>query len=208
MWNFALISPRRESVLLSQIETSSSVWMGWDGHPAVWSWGRAGIWVSIFFGWFYFYPELHPRDTGYTLIPQFWGPFQVSQVLFALHSSVWGFTFLRLPSKSSFVHLLSSCWHQYPADGNLGHLYSFAIINNAETEILVCRLKRKFTGRWDGWMASPTQWMWVWVNSRRWWWTGRPGVLQFMGLQRVGHDWATELNWKIIIQVVETWCMH
>ena len=48
---------------------------------------------------------------------------------------------------------------------------------------------------WDGWMASPTRWTWVWVNSRTWWWTGRPGVLQFMGLQRVGHDWATGLNW-------------
>ena len=48
---------------------------------------------------------------------------------------------------------------------------------------------------WDGWMASPTQWTWVWVNSRSWWWTGRPGVLRFMGSQRVGHDWATELNW-------------
>ena len=47
---------------------------------------------------------------------------------------------------------------------------------------------------WDGWIASPTQWTWVWVDSRGWWWTGRPGVLQFMGLQRVGHDWATELN--------------
>ena len=47
---------------------------------------------------------------------------------------------------------------------------------------------------WDGWMASRTQWTWVWVNSRSWWWTGH-GVLQFMGLQRVGHDWATELNW-------------
>ena len=45
---------------------------------------------------------------------------------------------------------------------------------------------------WDGWMASPTQWMWVWVNSRSWWWTGRPGVLQFMGSQRVGHNWETE----------------
>jgi len=44
-------------------------------------------------------------------------------------------------------------------------------------------------------MASPTQWTWVWVNSGSWWWTGRPGVLQFMGLQRVGHDWAIELNW-------------
>ena len=48
---------------------------------------------------------------------------------------------------------------------------------------------------WDGWMASPTQWTWVWVNSGIWWWTGRPGVLQSMGLQRVVHDCATELNW-------------
>ena len=48
---------------------------------------------------------------------------------------------------------------------------------------------------WVGWMASPAQWTWVWVNSRSWWWTGRPGVPQSMGSQRVGHDWATELNW-------------
>ena len=48
---------------------------------------------------------------------------------------------------------------------------------------------------WDGWMASLTRWTWVWVNSGSWWWTGRPGVLRFMGSQRVGHDWATELNW-------------
>ena len=47
-------------------------------------------------------------------------------------------------------------------------------------------------------MASLTRWTWVWVNSRSWWWTGRPGVLQFMGSQRVGHDWATELNWTEI----------
>ena len=45
---------------------------------------------------------------------------------------------------------------------------------------------------WDGWMASPTQWTWVWANSRRWWRTGKPGVLQSMGSQRVGHDWAIE----------------
>ena len=50
-------------------------------------------------------------------------------------------------------------------------------------------------GGWDGWMASLAQWTWVWLNSRSWWWTGRPGVLWFMGSQRVGHDWATELNW-------------
>ena len=57
---------------------------------------------------------------------------------------------------------------------------------------------------WDGWMASPTRWTWVWVDSRSWWWTGRPGMLRFMGSQRVGHDWATELNWmKLSLQLVE-----
>ena len=54
---------------------------------------------------------------------------------------------------------------------------------------------------WDDWMASPTQWTWVWVDSRSCWWTGRPGVLRFMELQRVGHNWATELNW-------DTWVHH
>ena len=48
---------------------------------------------------------------------------------------------------------------------------------------------------WDGWMASLTRWTWVWVNSWSWWLTGGPGMLRFMGLQRVRHDWATELNW-------------
>ena len=52
---------------------------------------------------------------------------------------------------------------------------------------------------WDGWMASLTQWTWVWVNSGSWWWTGRPGVLRFMGSQRVGHNWATELNWRLTV---------
>ena len=47
---------------------------------------------------------------------------------------------------------------------------------------------------WDGWVASPTQWTWVWVNSGSWWWTGKPGVLQSKGSQRVGHDWTTELK--------------
>ena len=47
---------------------------------------------------------------------------------------------------------------------------------------------------WDGWMASLSRWTWVWVNSRSWLWTGRPGVLQSMGSQRIGQDWATELS--------------
>ena len=49
--------------------------------------------------------------------------------------------------------------------------------------------------RGDGWMASPTQWTWVWASFRSWWWTRKPGVLQSMGSQRVGHNWATVLNW-------------
>ena len=56
------------------------------------------------------------------------------------------------------------------------------------------RRRRGYRG-WDGWMASPTQWIWVWINPGSWWWTRRPGMLQFMGSQRVGHNWATELNW-------------
>ena len=48
---------------------------------------------------------------------------------------------------------------------------------------------------WDGWMAPPTQWTWVWASSRSCWWTEKPGVLQFMGLQRFGHDWVAEVNW-------------
>ena len=57
---------------------------------------------------------------------------------------------------------------------------------------------------WDGWMASLTRWTWVWVNSGSWWWTGRPGVLRFMGLQTVGHDWVTELNWtEFLIKILQ-----
>ena len=54
---------------------------------------------------------------------------------------------------------------------------------------------------WDGWMASPTRWTWVWGSSRSWWWTGRPGMLQSMGSQRVRHDWSTELNWIELMRI-------
>ena len=59
---------------------------------------------------------------------------------------------------------------------------------------------------WDGWTVSLMQWTWVWISSGSWWWTGRPGILQSMGSQRVRHNWATELNWtektlkKVFIQ--------
>ena len=60
------------------------------------------------------------------------------------------------------------------------------------------RWEKGMTGddrEWADWMVSPTQWTWVWVSSGSWWWTGRPGMLQSMRLQRVRHDWMTELNW-------------
>ena len=60
------------------------------------------------------------------------------------------------------------------------------------------RRKRDDRG-WDDWMASPTWWTWVWVNSGSWWWTGKPGVLEFMGSQKVGHNWVTELNWRAVM---------
>ena len=77
-----------------------------------------------------------------------------------------------------------------------GHLMGRADL--FEKTLILERLRAGGEGddrEWDGWMASPTRWTWVWVDSGSWWWTGRPGVLQFMGSQRVGHDWATELNW-------------
>ena len=57
---------------------------------------------------------------------------------------------------------------------------------------------------WDGWMASLTQWTWVWLNSGSWWWTGRPGMLWFMGSQGVGCNWVTELNLYIYIYIYKT----
>ena len=55
---------------------------------------------------------------------------------------------------------------------------------------------------WDGWKASPTLWTWVWVYSRSWWWTGKPGMLRSMGSQRVRHNWGTELTGKTCMVVV------
>ena len=55
---------------------------------------------------------------------------------------------------------------------------------------------------WDGWMASLTQRTWVWTSSKSWWWTGKPNMLHSMGLQRVGHDWATELNWVSVLRAL------
>ena len=73
------------------------------------------------------------------------------------------------------------------------------------------KLKTRWGGDdrgWDGWMASPTWRTWGWVSSRSWWWTGRPGMLQSMGLQRVGHDWLTKLNWKAKFDYIHKTYVH
>ena len=76
-----------------------------------------------------------------------------------------------------------------------GHLMRRA--DSLEKTLMLGKIEGRRRGqqrmRW--WMASPTRWTWIWVDSGSWWWTGRPGVLQSMGLQRVRHDWATKLNW-------------
>ena len=80
-----------------------------------------------------------------------------------------------------------------------GHLMQRA--DSLEKTLMLGKIegrRRRGRQRWDDWMASPTQWTWVWVNSGSWWGTGRTGALQFMGSQRVGHDWATKLNWTVI----------
>ena len=93
------------------------------------------------------------------------------------------------------VHWKDWCWSwklQY-----FGHLMWRA--DSLEKTLMLGKIesKRRWDNRgWDyGWTASATQWRWVSVDSGSWWWIGRPGVLRFMESQRVGHDWATKLNW-------------
>ena len=78
---------------------------------------------------------------------------------------------------------------------NFGHMIGRT--DSLEKILMLERLKAGGEGGdrgWVGWMTSPTQWTWVWVSSGSWWWTGKPGVLQSLGSQRVRHDWVTELT--------------
>ena len=78
-----------------------------------------------------------------------------------------------------------------------GHVMQ--ITNSLEKTLMLGKIedrRRREHRGWDGWMASPAQWTWVFASSGSWWCTGRPGMLQSVGSQRVGHDWASEVNWK------------
>ena len=113
---------------------------------------------------------------------------------------------LRIPwtARRSNQSILKEISPEYSLEGQmlklklqyLGHLMQRS--DSLEKILMLGRLKVGGEGDrgWVGWMASLTQRTWVWVNSGSWWWTGRPGMLQFMGSQRVRHNWATELNWE------------
>ena len=114
--------------------------------------------------------------------------------------------FLRVPwtARRSNQSILKEISPEYSLEGLMlklklqyfGHLMRRA--DSFEKTLLLGKIESRRRGDdrgWDGWMASPTQWTWVWVDSGNWWWTGRPGVLRFMGSQRGVQDWVTELNW-------------
>ena len=100
---------------------------------------------------------------------------------------------------SSSVIPFSSCLQYFPAWGSFPILWPPDVKFFTWCEEVIhwkrprCWKRLKTGGEgdnrgWDGWMASPIQWTRIWVNCWSWWWTGRPGVLRFMGLQRVGHE--------------------
>ena len=97
------------------------------------------------------------------------------------------------PKGKESIHWKESCWSR-----NSNTLANWCKeLTHLKKILMMERLKVGGKGddrEWNGWMASPTKWTWVWVNSGSWWWTGRPSVLQAMGLHRVRHDWSTEMN--------------
>ena len=110
---------------------------------------------------------------------------------------------LRVPwaARRSNQSILKESSPKYSLEGLMLKLQYFGHLmrtDSFEKTVMLGKIegrRRRGWQSWDGWMASPTQWTWVWVSSGSWWWTGRPGMLQSMGLQRVAHNWATELNW-------------
>ena len=114
---------------------------------------------------------------------------------------------LRVPwaARKSKQSILKEISPEYSLEGlmlklklqNFGHLMRRT--DSLEKTLILEKLKAGGEGDnrgWNGWMASLTWWTWVWASSGRWWWTGKPGMLQSIGSQRVGHNWATELNWS------------
>ena len=123
--------------------------------------------------------------------------------------------FLRVPwtARSSNQSILKEISPRYSYEGPMlklklhyfGHLMGRT--DSLEKTLTLGKIegrRRRDYRSWDGWMASSTQWAWVWAHCRSWWWTGKPGVLQSMGSQRVGHNWVIELYWVLEIKT-EMW---
>ena len=83
--------------------------------------------------------------------------------------------------------------------------------NSLKKTLMLGRIEgrgRRVSSGWDGWMASPTQWPWVWAISGRWWRIGNPGMLQSMESQRVRHDWVTEQQHYVFIFIYKFSFLH
>ena len=76
--------------------------------------------------------------------------------------------------------------------------------DSLENSLMLGKTEGRRRRGWDGWMASMTQWTWVWVSLGRWWRTGKPDMLQFMGLQRIRHNWATEQQQNGYMKMTQT----
>ena len=107
---------------------------------------------------------------------------------------------MQFPKEESKGELFSTCRYKYLRCLLPKTLYFLLsthslLMNNLQSFLFVSKTghrSRNGDRGWDGWKVSPTQWTWVWANSGSWWWTGKPGVLQSIGLQRVRQDWVTE----------------
>jgi len=120
-------------------------------------------------------------------------------------SKYWSFSFSISPfNEYSGLISFRIDWFDLAVQGTVESLLQHHSLHHTSCEELTpwkkpwCWERLKAGGKgddreWDGWMASPTQWTWDWASSRSWWWTRKPDVLQFMGSQRVRHDWETEL---------------
>ena len=105
-------------------------------------------------------------------------------------------------SKKSNQSILREIGPEYSLEGlmlKLKHQYFGHLMWRTDSLEKTLMLGKTEGGRrgqgWDGWMASPTRWTCIWARSGSWWWTGKPGMLQSVGAQKVEHDWKTELNW-------------
>ena len=122
---------------------------------------------------------------------------------------------LRVPwTVRSNLSILKEISPEYSLEGLMLKLQYFGHLmqstNSLEKTLMLGKIQGKRRGGrgWDGWMASPTQLSWIWASSRKWWRTGKAGMLQSMGSQRAGHDWATELNWTKLNISSDTWSFN